>query len=126
MRDHRTLVRQLRAKADSTTFPEEATSLRARADKLEAKYFPGQPGPGTDPFDRTEAARRAAADQAAEHLRRRAAYAAMMARLMAQRSVDPVVQGPYTAGNYSGTPVAGTTTFMSDGGVKVTFTWDPG
>lgn len=32
------IITQLRAKADSTTFPEEAASLRARADRLEAKY----------------------------------------------------------------------------------------
>lgn len=38
--DRRKVIAQLRAKATSTTFPEEAASLRAKADKLEAKYFP--------------------------------------------------------------------------------------
>jgi len=41
--DRQKIIKQLRAKADSTTFPEEAASLRAKADKLEAKY--GQPKP---------------------------------------------------------------------------------
>lgn len=46
----RRIIDQLRAKADSTTFPEEAKSLRERADKLEAKYFgAGQPKHGDYP-----------------------------------------------------------------------------
>ena len=39
--DKRKIIAQLRAKAASTTFPEEAVAFRARADKLEAKYFGG-------------------------------------------------------------------------------------
>lgn len=40
--DKHRIIQQLRAKADSTTFPEEANALRARADKLEAKYGPAK------------------------------------------------------------------------------------
>jgi Protein of unknown function (DUF2786) len=46
--DARRVIAQLRAKADSTTFPHEAEAFRARADRLEAKYFP--PG-STDDHD---------------------------------------------------------------------------
>ena len=38
--DRRKVIASLRAKAESTTFPEEADAFRRRADKLEAKYFP--------------------------------------------------------------------------------------
>lgn len=37
-RDWAEVVRGLRAKADSTTYPAEAQALRARADELAAKY----------------------------------------------------------------------------------------
>ena len=36
--DYREVVRTLRAKADSTEFPEEAKALREKADELEKKY----------------------------------------------------------------------------------------
>jgi hypothetical protein len=38
--NHRRIIAQLRAKAASTTFPEEAMNLRAKANQLEAKYVP--------------------------------------------------------------------------------------
>ncbi len=41
--DKHRIIQQLCNKADSTAFPEEADALRARADKLEAKY--GAPKP---------------------------------------------------------------------------------
>jgi hypothetical protein len=43
----RRLIRQLRLLADSTTFPEEAKSARAKADKLEAELPKQQQAPPT-------------------------------------------------------------------------------
>jgi hypothetical protein len=45
-RDYAGLVRQLRAKADSTNFPDEANALRTKADAIEAAHIePKQPPP---------------------------------------------------------------------------------
>jgi hypothetical protein len=41
--DKHKIIRQLRVKADSTTFPAEAQALRDRANKLEAKYGAKEP-----------------------------------------------------------------------------------
>jgi hypothetical protein len=38
--DAKRVIAQLRAKAESSTFPEEADAFRKRADRLHAKYFP--------------------------------------------------------------------------------------
>jgi hypothetical protein len=46
MADYRELIRKLRAKADSTTFPAEAATFRKRADEIEAKHCrPAEPAP---------------------------------------------------------------------------------
>jgi hypothetical protein len=50
-RDYNEIVRMLRAKADSTKFPDEANALRIKADAIESKYCvtpqrrPGDPIP---------------------------------------------------------------------------------
>jgi hypothetical protein len=52
-RNYAAIVRQLRAKADSSTFPEEAMNLRARAKELEDKHQPAparSTGSGGTPF----------------------------------------------------------------------------
>lgn len=46
--DRQKVIRQLRAKADSTTFPAEAQALREKANKLEAKY--GRPKERVPPW----------------------------------------------------------------------------
>lgn len=119
------MIRNLRARAARTTFPAERAECLAKADKLEAKYFP--PPPPRDHIHPGDFAHQARAfDRANERMRREAQpdpRAAAATRAWVEADPEIIFEDVATA---SGTGTMNGTVTIDDTGQRITtvrFTW---